>query len=226
MAEIRFYPPRRPITSTQILKKSVRTTVVPTAPSSTRCGTTPNSNTGSPASQHVPQLPSGSISEPQGGSTLDRSGITHRGDSIGASNVNASVSNPSSAPQQSQRCPHPNALPTPDFYERFPRAVGPLANVIVTSRKEYEALLLTAKRIEVVTSKWYRSVGKGRLCQSDIDKGGFLVYKPQSDSPQYFQLYERAEDVYGTATYLSSKKRETRKCDKNTSPAMPARATD
>ena len=34
----------------------------------------------------------------------------------------------------------PKALPTVDFYRRFPRAVGPLANVVVTSAEEYQTL--------------------------------------------------------------------------------------
>jgi hypothetical protein len=104
--------------------------------------------------------------------------------------------------QQSCRGPRPEALPTPHFYERFPRAVGPLANVLITSPEEYQMFCLTARPIEVVDQKEDRNVAKDRLCAEDIAKGGFFVYQPNSDAPRYFLLHDKKVDVYGTSAYI------------------------
>ncbi|KPA74391.1 hypothetical protein ABB37_09097 [Leptomonas pyrrhocoris] len=98
----------------------------------------------------------------------------------------------------------PQALPTVNFYGLFPRAVGPIANVVVTSPDEYQALLDTCEPVEVVKSSRDRDVRRNRLCKVDIHQGGFFVYQPQGRKPQYFKLRcaEESSDVYGSATYI------------------------
>ncbi|KAL7698285.1 hypothetical protein NQL31_002798 [Lotmaria passim] len=98
----------------------------------------------------------------------------------------------------------PKALPTVDFYRRFPRAVGPLANVVVTSAEEYQTLLETCDLIKLVKSSHHRDVARNRLCQKDIDKGGFFVYQPKGERPQYFRLRSASpsSDVYGSSAYI------------------------
>ncbi|KPI88056.1 hypothetical protein ABL78_2832 [Leptomonas seymouri] len=101
-----------------------------------------------------------------------------------------------------RRGPHPDALPTPNFYERFPRAVGPLANVLIASPEEYQIFCVTARRIHVVSSKRDRNAAKDRLTPEDIAKGGFFVYQPNSDNPEFFLLYDEKTSVYGSASYI------------------------
>lgn len=98
----------------------------------------------------------------------------------------------------------PQALPTVNFYQRFPRAVGPLANVVVSSPAEYQMLRQTCDAVEVVASVRHRDVARHRLCQEDIDAGGFFVYQPKGRRSQYFKLRDvtSPSDAYGTATYI------------------------
>lgn len=111
--------------------------------------------------------------------------------------------------QRSSRQAHPDALPAPNFYEQFPHAVGPLANVVVTSDEDYLMMLLIAQRITIVRNRWDRNEREGRLSEEDIAKGGFFVYAPKSDNPQYFKMLTAAAKVYGSSSYskASGKKR-------------------
>lgn len=108
--------------------------------------------------------------------------------------------------QQQRRVPPPEALPTHNFYKRFPHAVGPLANVLISSPEEYSIFCLTARCIQVVANRNERNVEKDRLTAEDIAKGGFFVYQPNSETPRYFLLYDNKEDVYGTSNYIPSKR--------------------
>ncbi|KPA74394.1 hypothetical protein ABB37_09100 [Leptomonas pyrrhocoris] len=97
--------------------------------------------------------------------------------------------------------PPPEALPTPNFYERFPRAVGPLANVLITSPEEFGHFRLIARPIRVVERKEERNAAKDRLSREDIARGGFFVYEPDNDAPRYFLLHDKKVNVYGTSSY-------------------------
>jgi hypothetical protein len=100
----------------------------------------------------------------------------------------------------------PQALPTENFYSRFPRAVGPLANVVVTTSEELQVLLDTCEPVVVVQSPFQRDVARRRLCREDILQGGFFVYQPKGELPHYFQPCEAPSpsEVYGTSTYIEA----------------------
>ncbi|KPI88054.1 hypothetical protein ABL78_2830 [Leptomonas seymouri] len=100
----------------------------------------------------------------------------------------------------------PQALPTESFYRRFPRAIGPLANVVFTSREECQPMLDACEPVEVVKSWRKRDLSRNRLCQEDINQGGFLIYQPKGKSPQYFKRRGSSglQDVYGSASYTGA----------------------
>ncbi|KPA74393.1 hypothetical protein ABB37_09099 [Leptomonas pyrrhocoris] len=197
-------PPRQSASLVHVMKTKLRNALSTTTPSETESDAVLDSRNGSPSAQTSPVFPSDNTQEQQGDSRPTRSDAVDDGTRSGASNTAVTESSPSSAASPSRQHSRPHALPTPDFYERFPRAVGPTANVVVTSHEEYKILLMTAKHIKVVANKRERSVEKGWLCQEDIQKGGFLVYHSANHHPQYFQLKKHAADVYGTATYISA----------------------
>lgn len=209
---------RRPVTLVHVMKKKLRGVLSPSTPTDTDFPTTINSLRNSPEAPALlsdgaasPSRQVGSSSTTNNNSNRNGSPTTQTGGAqvsrrvdptITTSRVTSNATSPTTS-SPAQRYPRPDALPTPDFYERFPRAVGPLANVVVTSHAEYTMLLRTAKTIRLVSTKLERNADQRRLCEEDVQKGGFLVYQPDSVDPQYFQLYDCAEDVYGSASYMS-----------------------
>lgn len=97
---------------------------------------------------------------------------------------------------------YPSALPTVNFYERFPAAVGPMGNVVVTAEENDDMLLLINESITVVPNSRTRNVQKGRLTAKDVAEGGFLVYQPCSSNPQYFTMLTDGEGLYGSSVYI------------------------
>jgi hypothetical protein len=196
MEAITSPPHRRPVTLVHVMKKKLRSVRRPSRSSETEL-TSPTNSTNSSRSSHV--SPSFSSPQRRGGSPADLHAFH------GSRRVVPNAHLPTtSLSLRHHRPTRPQALPTPDFYDRFPHAVGPLANVVVTTLSEYHALLLTAKRIRLVSSKTERNVDEGRLVEDDVRKGGFLVYQPEGAHPQYFQLFGSASDVYGSASYVVS----------------------
>lgn len=184
---------RRTVTLVHTVKKRLRDALKPTTTTNTQSSFATDETSISPSPHQLAALP------------FSRSAA--RGNGQGDPNNNqasSSTAEDAGTSRLTPRRPCPSALPTRDFYRRFPRAIGPLANVVVTSAEDYQLLLLTAKRIAVVTSKKERKVEKGRLLEADVRKGGFFVYQPENACPQYFQLYKCAADVYGSASYLKA----------------------
>lgn len=199
-------PLRRRITVVGALKKSLRRATHSTE-GRTAAGRNSSASAASIPSSALPQR-----SSPQSGSTSSLGGLTR---SSSTADVVVSPSQPlppqhhPQHPQQqqqqgggSQREPRLEALPTPDFYERFPRAVGPMANVVIATAEEYTMFCLTARRIVVVTRPEERDVAQDRLLAEDVARGGFFIYQPSSAAPEYFLLHEEQVTVYGTASYI------------------------
>lgn len=97
----------------------------------------------------------------------------------------------------------PQALPTDNFYNRFPGAVGPLANVVVTSRSELAVLKEMCDPVEVVKARQERDAALNRLCMEDVSEGGFFIYAAEGEPSQYFKLRVTAPaEVYGASAYI------------------------
>lgn len=160
-------PVRRRVTVVGALKKSLRCAtasaerrLAPAQPFSSSYSPARSSTSRSASSQH-------GLS---GSNTSD-------GDQTTAVNT---PTTPTPAQQQRQRreihpAPRLEALPTENFYERFPRAVGPLANVVIASEEEHQIFCLTARSIELVSRPEERNAAADRLTREDVARGGFFV---------------------------------------------------
>lgn len=195
-------PPRRRMTIVRAVKKTLgRTSSI--SDSDTAEGLTRQNTSTLPTSlRSTPLLPrSVSVrSTRSSGEWLTRNNST---ESLGAEPPVRRESHQQQQQQQQQsRGAQLEALPTVGFYERFPRAVGPLANVLIATPEEHRIFCLTARAIKIVATREERSVAKDRLCIEDIAKGGFFVYQPNSDTPRYFLLHDKKVDVYGTSSYI------------------------
>lgn len=188
-------PPRRRMTLVRAVKNSI-----------TRAASTREISSGgdSLTGRSSSTLPNSLRSTPH----LTRSSSSQSGRSFDSLTRNSSVESVGAAVDpfagpQARRLPQQDALPTPNFYVRFPRSVGPVANVLIASPEEYKMFCHTARSIKVVCTKEERNVAKDRLSMEDIAAGGFFVYQPNSPTPQYFLLHDKKVDVYGTASYIS-----------------------
>lgn len=196
---------RRPVTVVDVMKETLRIVFTPSLSNSP--SGSPNTNLGSRMTPNsfasTRRAPSNTGRLPS--TTRQVSSTSTTATTNAAAHVD-STAQPASAdtaarPRRTQG-PHPTALPTENFYERFPRAVGPLANVLVVTREDYHLLLLIAQRITVVKNRWERNIREGRLSEEDLAKGGFLVYRPNSVNAQYFKMLSTAAEVYGSSTYV------------------------
>lgn len=97
---------------------------------------------------------------------------------------------------------YPEALPTESFYTRFPGAVGPTGNVVLTTEENDDVLLMINETVTVVQDPRDRNVWANRLTAEDVAKGGFLVYRPNSANPQYFTILMDGEEIYGSSMYF------------------------
>ncbi|KAK7201491.1 hypothetical protein NESM_000212600 [Novymonas esmeraldas] len=99
--------------------------------------------------------------------------------------------------------PPPCALPTPDFYERYPERVGPTGNVVIPTAEEHRLFRLTATRVTVVETH-ARDASAGLYTREDIALGGFFVYEAVHKEPEYFVLQDTGSVVYGSSTYIQA----------------------
>lgn len=160
------------------------------------------------SSQNSPNTSSAAASAARSSRSRRNSSSTHHGDdaqtiqnSNGGLNLRRVHGRLVVPPEEIDAVPH--ALPTENFYDRFPAAVGPLANVVISSPSELEVLVKMCDRVELVKSPKYRDVALNRLCVEDVHAGGFFVYQVKGQQPQYFKLRATAPEVeYGSASYI------------------------
>lgn len=98
---------------------------------------------------------------------------------------------------------HPMALPCPNFYELYPAAVGPVANVLIASEEELEVVKLVAKplsdaEVQRMQRQRWAKPSKGA---EPLKTPCYYVHAPNSDSPLFFCLVEDPAEVYGSSTY-------------------------
>lgn len=101
---------------------------------------------------------------------------------------------PRPAARHTSTASHPHALPTPNYYERFPHRVGAMGNVVVASKEELELWLLVARPVSREEAE---------------EHGGCIMYTPtpteeenvESGDVRYYCITDIDDEVYGRATY-------------------------